>query len=133
MKNIFSIAILLFISVSIFSCKNDDYETIESSEKIKIDSVKMLSDTISLFSVLNIKTYSTYPSSCNGFYGYDYVHSANFEREVTSYQYKTNGDCSSNQYVAGNIIKFNPQQTGTYHLKFWKGDNNWITKTIVVQ
>jgi hypothetical protein len=116
------------------SCNDDDdYQTIESIDRIKIDSVKVVNDTMDVFNVQSIRTYSTYPSHCQGFYGYDYVYGDNLTRNVTAYKYITNGPCGQGSYTAASQINFSPQKTGTYTFKFWNGDNNWITKTIVVK
>jgi len=116
------------------SCKDDDdYQTIESVDKVKIDSVKIVNDTMDVFSVQSIRTYSTYSSGCKGFYGYDYVHLSDLERDITAYQFTTNGPCTQAIYTGANQINFRPQKVGTYTFKFWNGDNNWITKTIVVE
>ncbi len=135
MKTLFNTALsVIFIGLSFVSCnEDDDYETIQSTEKVKIDSVKIVNDTMAVFGVQSIRTYSTYASQCEGFYGYDYVHSGNFARDVTAYKYLTNGSCTQANQVSANQINFSPQQTGTYTFKFWKGDNTWITKTIVVE
>jgi len=120
MKKLLNIgfSVLLFGGLLV-SCNDDDYHTIESIDKIKIDSVKIVNDTMDVFAIQSIKTYSTYPSHCDGFYGYDYIYNTNLERTVTSYKYITNGPCT--------------QRKGTYTFKFWNGGNNWITKTIVVE
>ncbi|WP_336717239.1 hypothetical protein [Chryseobacterium mucoviscidosis] len=124
----------LVLGLFFTSCNDDyDYNTIESVDKIKIDSVRIVNDTMDVFSVQSIKTYSTYPSHCQGFYGYDYVHNDNLTRTVTAYKYITNGPCTEKIYTSANQINFSPQQIGTYTFKFWNGGNNWITKTIVVQ
>ncbi|KMQ68467.1 hypothetical protein ACM39_08115 [Chryseobacterium sp. FH2] len=115
------------------SCNDDDdYQTIQSIDKVKIDSVRIVNDTMDVFTVQSIKTYSTYSSQCQGFYGYDYIHGNNLTRTVTAYKYLTDGNCAQN-HVISSQINFSPQQTGTYTFKFWNGDNNWITKTIVVE
>ncbi|MCU7616417.1 hypothetical protein NZ698_04345 [Chryseobacterium sp. PBS4-4] len=135
MKTLFNTALsVIFVGISLVSCKDDDdYETIQSTEKVKIDSVKIINDTMSVFSVQSIRTYSTYASQCDGFYGYDYIHTGNFTRDVTAYQYHTNGSCAQANHVSANQINFSPQQAGTYTFKFWTGNNTWITKTIVVE
>ena len=135
MKTWFNAALsVIFIGILLSSCKDDDdYETIESADKIKIDSVKIVNDTMDVLTVQSIRTYSTYNSKCQGFYGYDYVHTGNFSRNVTAYKYQTSGSCSQANFVSANQINFSPQQIGTYTFKFWTGDNTWITKTIVVE
>ncbi|MDR3025198.1 hypothetical protein [Chryseobacterium sp.] len=134
MKKLLNIgfSVLLFGGLLV-SCNDDDYHTIESIDKIKIDSVKIVNDTMDIFAIQSIKTYSTYPSHCDGFYGYDYVYNTNLERTVTSYKYITNGPCTQGSYVGANQINFSPQRKGTYTFKFWNGGNNWIAKTIVVE
>jgi hypothetical protein len=135
MKTLFNTALsVIFVGISLVSCKDDDdYETIQSADRVKIDSVKIINDTMSVFSVQSIRTYSTYASQCEGFYGYDYIHTGNFTRDVTAYQYHTNGSCAQANHVSANQINFSPQQTGTYTFKFWTGNSTWITKTIVVE
>jgi hypothetical protein len=124
----------LMLGIFLTSCNDDDdYQTVESIDKIKIDSVKIVNDTMDVFTIQSIRTYSTYPSSCEGFYGYDYVHNDNLTRTVTAYKYITNGPCTQENYTGANQINFSPQQVGTYTFKFWNGGSNWITKTIVVE
>lgn len=123
----------LLLGLVLVSCNDDDYQTIESIDKVKIDSVQITHDTMDIFSIQRIKTYSTYSSQCQGFYGYDYIHNGNFDRSVTAYKYITNGPCTQKSYSAVNQINFNPQRAGKYIFTFWNGGNNWITKTIVVK
>jgi hypothetical protein len=135
MKKFFHVGFsALVLGLFLTSCNDDDdYQTIESIDKIKIDSVKIVNDTMDVFSVQRIKTYSTYPSHCEGFYGYDYIHTNGTTRTVTSYKYITNGPCAQGSYTTASQINFSPQHVGTYTFKFWNGGNNWITKTIVVE
>ncbi|AZA83349.1 hypothetical protein C1637_21530 [Chryseobacterium lactis] len=134
MKKVLNIGFLM-LSLGLFlvSCNDDEYQTVESIDKIKIDSVKVVSDTMDVLGIQSIKTYSTYPSNCEGFYGYDYVYNDNLQRQVTAYKYITNGPCAQKNTVGASQINFNPQKKGTYTFKFWNGGDNWITKTIVVQ
>lgn len=135
MKTLFKAALsVIFVGFSLISCKeDDDYETIQYADKVKIDSVKIVNDTMAVFGVQSIRTYSTYASQCQGFYGYDYIQADNFTRNVTAYQYHTNGSCVQANHVSSNQINFSPQKVGTYTFEFWKGDNSYITKTIVVE
>lgn len=123
---------LLFGLVTI-SCNDDDYQTVESIGKIKIDSVKIPQDTMEVYKIQSIKTYSRYPSQCEGFYGYDYAYDNDFERSVTAYKYITNGPCAQSSYTGTSHINFSPRVKGKYTFRFWNGGNNWITKTIVVE
>ncbi len=135
MKNLFSVGFsALVLGLFLTSCHDDDdYQTIESADRIKIDSVKITSDTMDVYGIQSIKTYSEYPSRCEGFYGYDYVQSDSLTRTVTAYQYRTNGPCTQNSYTAAGRINFSPRRKGTYTFKFWNGGGSWITKTIVVE
>jgi len=133
-KKIFISFSAVILGILMTACTpDDDYETIESIDKIKIDSVTVVNDTMSVFAVQSIRTYSTYPFHCQGFYGYDYIYGDNQTRNVTAYKYITNGPCTQNVYTSANQINFSPQKTGTYTFRFWNGGSSWITKTIVVQ
>ena len=123
----------IILGVILTSCNDDDYEAIQSVDKVKIDSVSVTNDTMNVFDIQRIKTYSAYLSQCEGFYGYDYVHGDNLTRTVTAYKFRTNTICSQSTHQGVNQINFSPQQTGTYTFKFWQGANSWITKTIVVK
>ncbi|WP_209389324.1 hypothetical protein [Chryseobacterium sp. RR2-3-20] len=134
MKTVSSILLLISaFCLSVISCKDDEnYDTIESVDKVKIDSVKVVSDTMSVFSVQSIRTYSTYSSKCQGFYGYDYIYASDIQRDVTAYQYFRTGDCVKKPVVIPSQINFSPQKKGVYTFRFWSGNNTWITKNIVV-
>lgn len=135
MKNFFSAGFsALVLGCTVMSCNDDDdYQTIESTDRVKIDSVKIVNDTMDVFAVQSIKTYSAYSSKCEGFYGYDYGHTDHLTRTVTAYKYRTDGACTGKAYTVGSRINFSPQQKGNYTFRFWNGGNSWITKTIVVQ
>jgi len=135
MKSVLKFGFAVFGLYTLFtSCKDDDdYPTIESVDKVKIDSVKIISDTMDVFSVQSIRTFSSYASGCQGFYGYDYLHDGTFGREITAYQYTSSGPCTQALHTQANQINFSPQKPGTYTFKFWNGDNSWITKTIVAE
>lgn len=135
MKKFINIGVsMVVLGLILTSCNDDDdYQTIESVDKIKIDSVKIINDTMDVFTIQSIKTYSTYQSNCEGFYGYDYIHDDNVTRTVTAYKFTTDGACEPSKKTIASQINFSPQQTGTYTLRFWNGGNTWITKTIVVE
>ncbi|KQT18251.1 hypothetical protein ASG31_05860 [Chryseobacterium sp. Leaf404] len=135
MKNLLNIGFIAILSGLVFtSCNdNEDYETIQSVEKVKIDSVAIVSDTMSVFDVQSIRTYQKFTQQCEGFYGYDYAHTADFDRTITAYKFKTNANCGSGTFKTYNQINFAPKVAGKYNFKFSTGDNTFITKTIVVQ
>lgn len=135
MKRLLNIGFSVIVLGGILtSCNNnDDYETIQSTQRVGIDSVGKINDTMNVFSTQRIRTFSRYQSQCEGFYGYDYVYGENLTRRVTAYKFRTNGNCAPTTYVGRNEINFNPQQRGTYTFKFWKSDSTWITKTIEVK
>lgn len=125
-----SALILIFVAAS---CDNkDDYEVMESADPVKIDSVKIINDSMSLGMSQQITTYSSYKKGCQGFYAYDYQHTGATTREIKAFAFNTNGNCQNTSYVAASKINFMPNAVGTYSLKFWNGGNSWITKTIVV-
>ncbi|PQA92902.1 hypothetical protein B0A69_12070 [Chryseobacterium shigense] len=134
MKNLLNIGLSVLFSGLVFvSCEDDDYQTVQSIGKIRIDSVKIMQDTMDVNSIQSIKTYSTYLSQCEGFYGYDYIPTSSLERSVTAYKYTIEGQCVQKAHVGTSQINFSPRQKGSYTFKFWNGGNNWITKTIVVE
>lgn len=134
MKSLFTIfSTFGFLLIFLASCNSDDYQTIQSVDRLKIDSVKVPQDTMNVLSIQTIKTYSTYSSNCEGFYGYDYSYTGDFTRDVTSFFYRKDGNCNATPYTAYSNINFKPTHAGTYQFRFWNGGNNWIEKTIVVQ
>lgn len=138
MGKLYKITVLAF-SIFMLSGCNDRFEgdEINNIDQLKIDSVRIPQDTMEVYSTQNIKTYSNYAANCEGFYGYDYLHTDQFEREVTAYKFKTSATCGE-VLTKASQINFRPQQTGTFTFKFWNGtdasgENIWIEKNIVVK
>lgn len=120
------------------SC-NDRLEgdEITSTDALKIDSVKFATYLMDVNTVQTIKTFSEYASGCEGFYGYDYRHTAELERTVVPYKFKTTATCGK-PVSRVSYINFRPLQTGTYTFKFFTGTNSagedtWHTETVEVQ
>lgn len=137
MKTIFKIGLSILCAFAISSCNRDEGNAITSLDPLKIDSLKIAQDTMDVFAIQTIKTYSQFANQCEGFYAYDYVHSAPLERKVTTYKFKISAACAETETRASQI-NFRPQQKGIYVFKFWNGTNSsnsdiWIEKTIVVQ
>ena len=141
MKNLIKICVFaLPILLGIYSCDNnrDNYDEIESISPFKIDSVKIAQTEMDVFTVQTIKTYSTYPNGCTGFYDYDYEKD-DFKRYVSAYGYQLkNSNCTPTTKTQINGFNFRPEVRGTYTFKFWNGkdannNNVWIEKTIVVK
>lgn len=126
--------LVIGMSAALFwvSCRRDSEDSIFEISKVGIDSVKIPSDTMNLYSAQRITTYSQYKDNCEGFYGYSYNASSAREGRFEAYQFKTKDLCGSSSTVASQI-NFAPQDKGTYRLKFWKNDTVWIEKTIIVQ
>jgi len=82
-----------------------------------------------------ITTYSKYTGKCEGFYGYDYEKD-NFNRNVTSFKFKTTAACDEATVSYASKINFQPQNTGIYTFKFWQNNDAdqdvWIEKKVVV-
>ncbi len=138
MKNFIFSLMMIFAAAALGSC-NDRFEgdEIQSTAAAKVDSVKIAQYTMDVFTIQTIKTYSTYSSQCEGFFGYDYLHTQAFEREVVPFKFKTNNACG-NPVARASVINFRPQQVGTYKFKFWTGEDSngndiWHEETIVVQ
>ena len=136
MKRVTTLMAFGALILTVVSCKDDrDYDTIESVSRTVIDSVQIPNDTMQIYDIMPITTYSNYSGSCEGFYGYDYERD-NFDRFVTAYKYKTDGTCEGTTAPRASKINFQPQNTGTYTFKFWQGapadQDTWLEKTVVV-
>jgi len=131
-----AIAGILIFSLSSCNDHNSDYDQITEVNRVAIDSVKLVNDTMQVFAVQSIITYSDYTSGCEGFYAYDYQRD-DFDRYVSTYKFKTDGSCG-NSGAHPTKIDFQPRETGNYVFKFWQGkdaDSNdiWLEKTVVVE
>ncbi|MGC4129855.1 MAG: hypothetical protein QM564_09975 [Bergeyella sp.] len=137
MKNVHAILMTAILALGAVSCKdNNDYETIKEIARISIDSVKIQKDTMDIYSVQEILTYSDYTRGCEAFYGHQYEKD-DFDRYVTTYKFKTDGTCTTEGAFASKI-NFEPQNTGKYTFKFWQGKDSqeqdiWLEKTVVVE
>ena len=138
MKNILKLVLPVIFFFSAVSC-NDRLEgdEVQSVETLKIDSVKIVNYTMDVYTTQTIKTYSNYTINCEGFYGYDYLHTNQFDRQVVSYKFKTDGNCGE-MVTKASWINFQPQQVGTYYFKFFAGknsagENTYLEESIVVQ
>lgn len=137
MKNIFKLFLPAIFILSVVSC-NDRLEgdEVQAVDALKIDSVKITNYTMDVYSVQSIKTYSTYTANCEGFYGFDYLHTDQFDREVVSYKFKTDANCGE-MVPKASWINFQPQKVGTYHFKFYNGkdaagESIWLEEIIEV-
>ena len=138
MKKILNVSLVLMISgMAAIACKSDDSGDIKNVSAVKIDSISVLSDTMAVNTLQEIKTFSQYQSGCEGFYGYDYRYDA-FNRIVVAYRYKTGDPCQSTHRTFVSSLNFVPQQTGNYTFKFWNGtdpsgNDKWISRSVVVR
>lgn len=138
MKNIIKFILLVFMVVTLMNCNDrNDENLVQSVDRIKIDSVKIPQDSMAVFKIQTIKTYSNYANNCEGFYGYDYIHTKQFTRSVSAFKFKTATECGED-VARVSYINFQPQVPGIYIFKFWNGkdaagQNSWIEKTIKVK
>lgn len=132
MKTAITFAAAVFCMSALTFCnERGDENLVTDMHPLSIDSVRIAQDTMKIFTVQPIYTYSDYRASCEGFYGYDYRYIAEFARDVTAYQFTTNAACGVSVLRASQI-NFRPQQPGTYRFRFWNGGNNWLERQIVV-
>lgn len=139
MKKIVLICFSILLIFSVASCNDDRLEGNEVVDvnAVKIDSVKIANYTMDVMTIQSIQTYSNYNKNCEGFYGYDYLYSGSFERQVISYKFKTDANCEESVTKVSQI-NFRPQKIGTYVFKFYKGKddsgkNLYIEENIVVK
>lgn len=133
MMNCLSRNFVLLLGLSVlFSCNREETsEYITEIAQLKVDSVLVPQDTIAIHSTQMLRTYFTLQQGCEGLYNIDYQSENGLIRNITPYKYKTNIACGS--AAAGHSdISFTPKEAGTYTLKFYSGENTWITKNIVV-
>lgn len=137
MKNLFRTLGVLSLFIGLQSCLDrENTEPLEIS-KIKIDSVNIPQETMDVYGVQTIKTYSNYGSGCHRFYDYDY-RTEGLNRLITSYSYYKDEACTQATYVGTSQFNFRPVEKGTYTLKFWNGKDTsgndlWINKQIIVK
>lgn len=138
MKKILLINFYIILIFSFVSCNDRlDGDEITNIDAVKIDSVKIELDTMNVFAIQSIKTYSNYSKNCEGFYGYDYLHTSTLERKIISYKFKVDANCFESLTKVSQI-NFKPQVAGTYLFRFFSGkdtsgNNVFIEKNIVVQ
>ena len=138
MKNIIKFSLSVFMVVTFMNCNDrNDENLVQSVDRVKIDSVKVAQDSMAVFTVQTIKTYSNFSNNCEGFYGYDYVHTDQLTRSVSAFKFKTSSECGE-EFARASQINFQPQVPGIYTFKFWNGkddagQNIWIEKTIKVK
>ncbi|MBS1549938.1 MAG: hypothetical protein JSS94_08770 [Bacteroidetes bacterium] len=133
---VLSFLLLIFMIASCDSHRDRDERKIIAINDLKLDSVKINSDTMMVNSVQSIRTYFTLHSNCEGFYTYQYAKDG-MERKVKTLSYKTDGVCNSETKAYYTQFEFMPESTGTYQFKFWQGKDNagndiWLNKQIVV-
>lgn len=138
MKNIIKFSLVLLITLTLLNCNDRNEENlIQSVSRVKIDSVKIAQDTMAVFTIQTIKTFSNFSTKCEGFYGYDYIHADQLTRTVSAFKFKTATDCGE-EVARASQINFQPQTPGNYLFKFWNGknaagENIWIEKIITVE
>lgn len=116
--------------VSLVSCNRSDDPTFAQKIALTTDSVSIPSDTITLGSTLQITTYHKLAENCELFQGYSTSDLGN-EKLITAYYFKSDSTCG-NPSISTAFMIFTPKRSGTFHLKFWKENNQWIEKTLEV-
>lgn len=138
MKHFFNLSFSLLMVMFLLNCNDrNDENLVQNVEPVKIDSVKIAQDSMTVFTIQAIKTFSNFKNNCEGFYGYDYKYTGEFTRTVASYKFKTAASCGEPQARVSQI-NFQPQRPGNYVFRFWNGknaagENIWIEKTIKVK
>ncbi|WP_027377286.1 hypothetical protein [Kaistella palustris] len=127
---------LLFLMIAVSCNDREEGDQIKTTEAVKIDSVKVAQYSMDVFTTQTIKTYSNYSSNCEGFFGYDYLHTEPLERQVVSYKFNTTAACGE-PVTRASQINFRPQEVGTYKFRFWNGTDSagqdqWLEKIIEV-
>lgn len=138
MKNSIKLSLSLLMVAMLINCNDrNEEDLVQSVDRVKIDSVKIAQDTMAVYSIQTIKTFSNFTTKCEGFYGYDYIYTDNLVRSVSSFKFRTATECGE-EVARSSQINFQPQIPGNYLFKFWNGknaagENTWIEKTITVE
>ncbi|MDO5656621.1 MAG: hypothetical protein Q4G27_10845 [Flavobacteriaceae bacterium] len=135
MNKYFWILGLILSTLTITSCNNDDdYQTLHYVAR-GIDSISM-PDSARLGNRVEIRTHTRYKRDCQQFqtHGYDVVGN---ERTVMAWFIEYNNRTCGAEEAISPYFYFSPRNSGTYHFRFWAGQNEanedvFITKDIVI-
>lgn len=137
MRKNFWMMVFVFIGITLASCSSDD-DSYSSFHYVSrgIDSIA-LADSATLGQRVEVRYYTKIAQDCQAFqtHGYDIVGN---ERTVTAWfiQYD-DATCGEDQVIQP-YFYFVPQESGTYHFRFWAGadeetgDDTFITQDIVI-
>lgn len=136
MKN-FWILSIIFFSLTLWSCNNDDDYSSFHYVGRGIDSIAM-PDSANLGQRIEIKTFTKIRMGCEQFqtHGYDVVGN---ERTVSAWFVRFDEqECQEYANIAPSFY-FLPQESGVYHFRFWAGqdeeteEDEFITKDIYIR
>lgn len=116
--------LLLFtLSFSLFSCSTNEEESF-SFEILPVSQDVVMPTAFAKDSVTEIPVKYIRPTSCHFFDGF-YYDREDFTRTVAIYTNKINQEgCQIDNATEVTVtLKFKPTYLGTYHFKFWKGEN----------
>ncbi|MES2747173.1 MAG: hypothetical protein V4648_02275 [Bacteroidota bacterium] len=118
--------IILFIALGLFftSCDLGDEEPNYTLEILPISEVTMPT-AFAKDSITEIPLKYIRPTSCHFFDDF-YYEKINFQRTVAIYCAKANLDnCQNDNVTVIEVpLRFKPTELGTYHFKFWTGENS---------
>lgn len=117
--------IILFIPFYFLlsSCELNSGDPVSTLEALPVSQVDMPTayarDSITEIPVKYIR-----PTSCHFFYDFYYVKN-NFDRTVAIYTSRaTNASCQTDNVTVIEVpLRFKPTEIGTYHFKFWSGED----------
>ncbi len=117
------LGVLLFVMAFwLTACSTDDDYSKISYVITPIDSVDMPdSARLSLTGSINIETFIKSKNNCERFYDYGYEIDGD-ERFVATWLLRDEGVSCGEEKTYSPILKFRPQEAGTYFFKFWQGE-----------
>lgn len=118
------------VLVCLTSCQRSDDPTFAQKIELSTDSVSLPSESITLGNTVQITTYHKLAANCELFHGFSEVEVGE-EKQITAYYLKTDSVCGA-PTVAEAFMNFTPKRSGTFHLKFWKDNNQWVERTLEV-
>lgn len=137
MKKYFWMLGMLMTFSAFWSCIDDDSDYTNFRYVVRgIDSIAM-PNTGTLGHPVDIVTYTTALENCQHFNSYGYDRIGN-ERTVVTWFVEYDVECGESSVVSPSL-KFTPEEAGTYHFRFWMGQDEetqediFVTRDIVIE
>lgn len=131
MKTYFIFALLL--SVIFFGCSKDDEAALTLADfPVPVEKVEAGETDVSVGETVAITVTFVVNNGCGQFGRFEEQKSGT-TTIVKVYPFYREGYCTQALMPVTAVYNFKPSKTGTYTIKFWAGEDQYITKTIQVK